>query len=152
MDYLIVDYGTSSCRASLVDVSGGIADSFRLPTSIPAEGEKAVLNVEEAWTVVVSVIRQLLLRNPGADIRAIGVSSMLGWVLLDSSGKPLGDCITWMDRRIGKHPVGDLPADEVYARTGRNPSQEIFLSKWSWLLENDPALARCHSPGDQSEG
>ena len=143
MNYLIADYGTSSCRASIVDDTGSILASCRRATSVAVCGDSAVVGPDQAWKNAAAVIRELIDGNPEKRIDAVGFSAMLGWVLLDSSNQPVGDCISWMDRRTGSGIVESFSAPETdaYAKTGRRFSPELFAAKWGWLLENNPAAA-----------
>ena len=140
MNYLIVDYGTSSCRASLVDDRGQIVDSCRKSALVDCRAESALVDIEYAWAVVVSAVRELLEKHDNPEISAVGVSSLLGWVFLDSSNKPLDGAIIWMDSRGSSklQAAIDYDRDGIYRKTGRRLSSELLISKWAWLNEHSP--------------
>ncbi|MBI9108144.1 MAG: hypothetical protein JEZ04_15450 [Spirochaetales bacterium] len=145
MSYLVVDYGTSSCRASLVDELGSIVSSCRKSVSVLNDGHTAEIDTGKAWSTVSSVIRELLEKNHKPEIRAVGVSSLLGWVFLDSGNRPLGNSIIWMDSRSSGCLDSEImkEKDLVYKKTGRRLSPELLISKLAWLRANNPDLLEC---------
>ncbi len=145
MYYLIVDYGTSSCRTSLVDIdSGNITASCRKKTSVLTGSKSAEVDTDTAWTSVSSTIRKLLENNPAAKISAVGISSLLGWVFLNKNNTPVQNSIIWMDTRKSAAFEARIKKDgpAVYKKTGRRLSNELLVSKWAWLLENSPETAK----------
>ena len=143
MNYLVVDYGTSGCRASLVDDSGRIGSSCRKPTAVECRGEAAEIDLRDAWAVTASVIRELLEKTGYPEIDAAGVSSLLGWVFLDSAGKPLTKSFIWMDTRGSSELETAINPDksEIYRKTGRRFSNELLIAKWGWLKKHKPEIA-----------
>ncbi len=140
MNYLVVDYGTSGCRASLVDGSGRISVTCRKPASVECSGEFAEIDTDYAWAVTASVIRDLLVKTGNPDIDAVGISSLLGWVFLDSSGRPLTKSFIWSDSRGSLKLESAIEPDkaDICRKTGRRLSRELLVSKWAWLKENSP--------------
>ena len=143
MNCLVVDYGTSSCRVSLVDSNRGIVATCRQKSTLVKHGDVAEVEPEKAWTTVVSAIRRLLDEHPQREIAAVGISAMLGWVFLDCCGKPLGNSPIWMDSRKSAWIEAALQRNQipVYRKTGRRFSPELLIAKWTWLKENQPELA-----------
>ncbi len=142
MNCLVVDYGTSSCRVSLVDSKQGIIDTYRQSSTLVRHADVAEIEPEAAWTNVVCAIRRLLAQHPQAGIDTIGVSAMLGWVFLDSSGQPMGRCPIWMDSRKSARMEAVLKRNQttVYRKTGRRSSPELLIAKWAWFKENRPEV------------
>ena len=144
MNYLIVDYGTSSCRASLVSSdSGKIIVSCRKETSVLTVNKSAEIDTDTAWDSVLSVIRHISDNNAAAEISAVGISSLLGWVFLNKNNTPVQNSIIWMDTRKSAAFETSIKKNSsaVYKKTGRKLSNELLVSKWAWLLENSPETA-----------
>jgi len=136
MSYLIIDFGTSSCRASIVTPEGLIISSSRKAVEVELNGANAEINTDYAWAIVKTVIKQELNKNPKVCIDAIGVSSMLAYVFLDSDNRSIRQSIIWMDNRAGAEAaeITDLfDLRELYIKTGRRLSPELLAPKLLWL-------------------
>jgi xylulokinase len=83
--------------------------------------------------------------HPGCQIDAVGVSAMLGYVLLDRQLQPLGPAILYADNRAAQH-VQDILAivsqDEIHRITGRRATPELLAPKLLWIGANEPARSR----------
>ena len=107
--FLGIDIGTTTVKASLVDIAGTlIADaSLGHPTRFvrPSWVEQ---EPEDWWRTTVEVLR-LLGQRAGTDaiaaIAGIGVSSQApALVPLDEKGRSSGPALIWMDRRAAPSP------------------------------------------------
>ncbi len=107
----------------------------------------AEIDPDDLWRKVVSAARAALRAAPAAGrrIAAVGVSALLGYVLLDRSGLPLGPAMIWMDNRAGAEVEEirrRIPESDLYARTGRRASADLLAPRLLWLKRRHPALAR----------
>jgi xylulokinase len=140
MSYLIIDFGTSSCRASIVTPEGVIISSSRKAVEVEVNGTKAEIKTDYAWDTVKTVVKQELNKNPKVIIDAIGVSSMLAYVFLDADNRPLRQSIIWMDNRAGEEAaeINNLfDIKELYRKTGRRLSPELLAPKLLWLQKHE---------------
>ena len=89
MGFLVVDCGTSGCRASRVSEDGTILSQSREPLSVETPRPmQAEVDTDRLWGTVREVIRRELAKCPGFPIDAVGVSAILGYVFLDGKGRP----------------------------------------------------------------
>lgn len=140
MSCLIIDIGTSSCRASVVSSKGEIISTSRESVAVSVNGFSAEVDTDYVWDLVVHVIKQEVEKNPEEKINAIGVSSMLGYVFLDSDYKPLRPSIIWMDNRA-KDEADEIKelfdSHDFCSKTGRRISSELLAPKILWLRKNE---------------
>ncbi len=156
MPCLTVDYGSSSCRASSVDDDGNILGESRIATGLTADAAgSAELDPEAVWDRVRQVIRTeaAAMRVPRYD--AVGISSILGWVLSGRGGddpgpggigpgarlRTLGGAPTWLDSRAAPYCAELLrnPGLEwIHARTGRRPAPDLLGPFLMHLRQHEP--------------
>jgi xylulokinase len=156
------DLGSSSVKASLVDVSTGQAVAS---SQSPAE-EMSMLAVKPGWAeqdpemwwehVVKST--KACLKKSGvkpADISAIGISyQMHGLVCVDKNQKALRPSIIWCDSRavdIGNDAFKKLGEKYCLERLLNSPGN-FTASKLKWVKENEPdvyaQIDKVMLPGD----
>lgn len=140
MSYLVIDFGTSSCRASIVSSRGVIKSTSRETVEVSVNGSEVEINTDYIWNTVISVIDHELCKNPKEIIEAIGVSAMLGYVFLDVQDKPVRPAIIWMDNRA-VNEARDIEKifgiNGLYKKTGRRLSPELLAPKLLWLRNNE---------------
>jgi len=147
-----VDLGTSAVKALACAPDGRVvfeASAF-YPLETPHPGwVEQDANVVYAATMntVHDVLAHVYLR--GNEVGAIGFSSaMHGVVPVDANGEPIGQLLTWMDRRsaaVAERWRADGTADQLYQRTGAPVHPMLPSCKLRWLSENEPeAFARAH--------
>jgi xylulokinase len=105
--FLAVDLGTSGVKVALITVSGEVlgweSESIRLYLTPDGGAEQSP---EDWWQAFLSAAGRLLARNlvPGRAIRAVCCSTQgEGTVPVDRDGRPLMNCILWMDMRGAPH-------------------------------------------------
>lgn len=144
---LALDIGTSSCRASLYDLSGNPAgDRFARVTTSPivtAEGG-AEIDPRLLLSQVFHVVDQVLSVPPAAPVIAVATAtfwhSLLG---LDANGQPLTPLYPWLDARSRGELVTlrqRLDERAVHARTGCVLHWTYWPAKLSWLRRTQPDL------------
>ena len=144
------DVGSSSVKASLVDVeSGEIASSAFYP-----EKEAPIMAVKAGWAEQdpqmwwenAKLSLKKVMNETGAkgeDILAIGISyQMHGLVCVDKAHKVLRPSIIWCDSRAvpyGERAFRDLGADLCLGHLLNSPGN-FTVAKLAWVKENEPAL------------
>jgi sugar (pentulose or hexulose) kinase len=142
MNYLVIDIGTSGCRAAVVTGRGQIQSQSRCPVSIDQPRPSfAEIDTDRLWRLVQKVIKSEVERHPAITFDAIGVSAMLGYVFLDKAGDPLMPAITYADNRATaeiKKIRQLVPEEKFIALTGRKPSPLLLAPKIQWLKRHRP--------------
>ena len=144
------DVGSSSVKASLVDVeSGEIASSAFYP-----EKEAPIMAVKAGWAEQdpqmwwenAKLSLKKVINETGAkgeDILAIGISyQMHGLVCVDKAHKVLRPSIIWCDSRAvpyGERAFRDLGAELCLGHLLNSPGN-FTAAKLAWVKENEPAL------------
>lgn len=144
------DVGSSSVKASLVDVeSGEIAYSAFYP-----EKEAPIMAVKAGWAEQdpqmwwenAKLSLKKVMNETGAkgeDILAIGISyQMHGLVCVDKAHKVLRPSIIWCDSRAvpyGERAFRDLGAELCLGHLLNSPGN-FTAAKLAWVKENEPAL------------
>ena len=144
------DVGSSSVKASLVDVeSGEIASSAFYP-----EKEAPIMAVKAGWAEQdpqmwwenAKLSLKKVMNETGAkgeDILAIGISyQMHGLVCVDKAHKVLRPSIIWCDSRAvpyGERAFRDLGAELCLGHLLNSPGN-FTAAKLAWGKENEPAL------------
>lgn len=132
---LAVDIGSSSLRVTLFD-----GELQPVDTRTEKHATRSHADVAGYWVAIEAMIRRLTQDHGARDIRAVGVSSMLGWVMVDAGGNPVSPAYTWMDHRPEQQRVLAAAMDEqdFSRRTGRRLSPELGGLKLRHLKETEP--------------
>lgn len=142
MSFLVIDNGTSQCRAAVVSRAGELVSQSQVPAKVNlGPGGHAEVHTERVWRQVTKVVRAELQKHPDAVFDAIGVSAMLGYVLLDKKNRPLLPAIIWMDNRATKEAreiLHRISEKDLYRRTRRRLTPELLSPKLLWLSRNRP--------------
>ncbi len=148
MSYLAIDCGTSGCRAAVVSAGGRILSLARRRVAVARGGSgRAEMAPDEVWRAAVAAAGAALRRARAAlerdRVRGVGVSTLLGYVLLDRSGRPLAPAVVYMDARAATEleEIGRrFPSDRLYRSTRRRPSAELLAPVLLWHRRHRPAL------------
>ncbi len=104
---LAVDLGTSGMKVALINISGDVlgweSEPIRLLITPDGGAEQAP---EEWWQAFLAASGRLLQQAPDLrkQVRAICCSTQgEGTIPVDQKGKPLHDCILWMDMRAAPY-------------------------------------------------
>ena len=144
------DVGSSSVKASLVDVeTGAIAASAFFP-----EKEAPIMAVKTGWAEqdpqmwwdYAKLSLKKVMTETGAkgeDIKAIGISyQMHGLVCVDKNQQVLRPSIIWCDSRAvpyGERAFNELGADQCLGHLLNSPGN-FTAAKLAWVKENEPEL------------
>ena len=146
MSFLVIDVGTSGCRAAVVSDRGEIVSQSRCQISLDHPRPSFVeLNTDRLWQQVRKVIRAEIEKHPGIAFDAVGASAMLGYVFLDKAGCPLMPAIIYADNRATAEieEIRRFFSDErFFAITGRKLSPLLLAPKLMWLARHRPDTAK----------
>ncbi len=156
------DIGSSSVKASLVDVGSGrcVASAFCPKTEAPILSQQsgwAEQDPDAWWEYLKAATAEVLAAaSPaGKDIKAIGISyQMHGLVCVGRDLRPLRPAIIWCDSRAvpyGQKAFEGLGADWCLEHLLGSPGN-FTAAKLAWVKENEPeTFGRIHKimlPGD----
>ncbi len=162
MHSLGLDIGSSSVKASLIDVSSGasVASAFSPKTEMKIDALQpgwAEQDPGQWWEHLKLAVNEVLTSASvrSEDIGSIGISyQMHGLVLVDRDQNVLRPAIIWCDSRaveIGKRAFEEIGPDRCLARLLNSPGN-FTASKLRWVKENEPeTYGRIHKlmlPGD----
>ena len=144
------DVGSSSVKASLVDVESGqcAASAFFPEKEAPIMAVKAGWAEQDpnSWWEYAKLSLRKIMADTGAkgdDIEAIGISyQMHGLVCVDKNQQVLRPSIIWCDSRAvpyGEKAFNELGADKCLGHLLNSPGN-FTASKLAWVKENEPEL------------
>ena len=146
MKFLVIDIGTSGCRAAVVSSTGEMLSQSRYPIRIDQSRVPfAEIDLDRLWLVIQQAVRSEVKKHPSIMFDAIGVSGMLGYVFLDGADQPLMPAITYADNRavLETEKLRQLFPDNVFfAVTGRKPSPLLLAPKIMWIAKHRPDAAK----------
>lgn len=141
MAYIGIDVGTSGCKAAVIAQDGTIAAqaSRAYPLLAPKPGW-AELNPSVVWECVLDILTELAPMS--GEVTALAVASLgEAMVFLDEKDQPLGNSITYLDRRC-QEQVDFLrktwemePVEQV---TGMSLDQSFSLIRYLWIEKEQP--------------
>lgn len=156
------DVGSSSVKASLVDVDSGIciASAFYPEKEAPITAVKAGWAEQDPqmwWDNAKLSLKKIMsdASVEGEDIKAIGISyQMHGLVCVDKNQQALRPSIIWCDSRAvpyGEKAFEELGADVCLTHLLNSPGN-FTAAKLAWIKDNEPRLfEKIHKimlPGD----
>lgn len=144
------DVGSSSVKASLVDVENGqcAATAFFPEHEAPIKAVKAgwAEQSPEMWWDNAKLALRKIMADAGAkgeQVKAIGISyQMHGLVCVDKNQQVLRDSIIWCDSRAvpyGEKAFNALGADQCLGHLLNSPGN-FTAAKLAWVKENEPQL------------
>lgn len=150
MILLGLDIGSSSVKASVVDVSAGKC----LGAAFYPQTEMEILSVqpgwaeqhpEKWWEYTKKAIDEAMKesRQQKSDIKAVGISyQMHGLVLVDKDRKVLRPSIIWCDSRavgIGNIAFDSIGSEKCLQHMLNSPGN-FTASKLKWVKNNEPGI------------
>lgn len=144
------DVGSSSVKASLVDVNSGecVATAFYPEHEAPIKSIRngwAEQDPEMWWANAKLALARIMAESgaKGDDIRAIGISyQMHGLVCVDKAQRPVRDAIIWCDSRAvpyGERAFADLGSDRCLSHLLNSPGN-FTAAKLAWVKDNEPEV------------
>ena len=146
---LVFDVGTQSVRAMLFDAAGHIVRSAQDIYEQPYYSRNpnwAEQRPDFYFEHICIVSQRLKDQSPEDFARAASVAVTVfrdTTVCMGKDGRPLRDCILWMDQRRAENPK-PLPAERraIFALAGMTETVEMLhrTSACNWIAENEPEL------------
>ncbi len=144
------DIGSSSVKASLVDIESGqmVATAFYPEHEAPIKAVKtgwAEQDPEMWWTNAKLSLKKIMAESgaKGCDIKAVGISyQMHGLVCVDKQQRVLRDSIIWCDSRAvpyGEKAFRELGSEQCLNHLLNSPGN-FTAAKLAWVKENEPEL------------
>jgi xylulokinase len=139
-----VDSSTQSTTVVVIDAASGITVAKgTAPHVVTGSGGARETDPEVWW----AALREALAATGRAgDVAAISVAAQQhGLVVLDADGRPLRPAVLWNDTRSGPqtaHLVEALGRETWATRMGTVPVPSITVTRWVWLTETEPDVAR----------
>ena len=142
------DVGSSSVKASLVDVATGkcVASAHYPKSEAPITSKRigwAEQDPNMWWDFLKLATSEIFSKVGNADIRAIGISyQMHGLVCVGKNGEPLRDAIIWCDSRgvpYGEAAFKGIGPEKCLSHLLNSPGN-FTASKLAWVKENEPEI------------
>lgn len=143
-----IDIGSSSVKASLLDIdSGRCAASATFPkTEAPISSPQkgwAEQSPEMWWDFICECVKEISRTHSMKDVASIGVTyQMHGLVAVDGEVKPVRDSIIWCDSRavgIGQEALAGIGYEKCMAHLLNSPGN-FTASKLAWVKRNEPEV------------
>jgi sugar (pentulose or hexulose) kinase len=137
--YLVLDVGTSSTKAAIVDENGLLLVEKSSQTRVRRPFPNWAEHDPQDWRQAVCDLAAALIRQLGnPSISAVCVSGQApSCVPINSHGKPLRPAILWHDRRAA--PQADWLRRTWGVQEGENTLDSYFGGvKWLWFRQNEP--------------
>jgi len=146
-----IDLGTSSLKATVLDVESGRiqAESADLSVSYP-DSFSAEQVPRDWWRAFLDALQKVKTRiGDLSHIRGIGLSGqMLGLTLVDNRGEAVRPCLLWCDQRsyAEVEELKENPGIEaLLSYTSNTPLTGYWLPKIMWLRKHEPeSLTKTH--------
>lgn len=129
--YLILDVGTSSVRAALIDETLRI---LRLETA--RRTAPALFDAEAEWTLLRALMKAAA--SGAGDLAGVAVSALLGWVGTDARGNAVTPCFTYMHACPEEYAASPWDAEKAYRVCRRAPAPESGCFQLARVKARDP--------------
>ncbi|WP_454783834.1 glycerol kinase GlpK [Legionella sp. WA2024007413] len=157
MNYLLaIDQGTSSTRAMIYDICGGLVASSQYPlTQYYPQAGWVEHDPEEIWQKTLTAMRDVVTKVPADQILCCGLTNQRETTVIwdKRSGKCLAPAIVWQDRRTAEYcNTLAIDAPMIQEKTGLIPDPYFSATKLKWLLENNQEANDLAKKGDLAFG
>jgi sugar (pentulose or hexulose) kinase len=150
---VVIDAGTQSIRAVIIDLQGNICDIKRTEIE-PYFSEQpgfAEQDPEYLWDILCQTTQRLI-KNTSIniqDIKGLSITTQRGTVVnLDKEGKPLRPAIIWLDQRkakLHKWPKGLIKKGLQLINMYESLAHAIKDGESNWIKQNQPEIwAKTH--------
>ena len=143
-----INVGTTGTTCLIMDARGQVLGRGYMQYGLQTPGPDQVeQDPDEWWKAVSATCREALDMAKGPDIAAVGLSGQTNAVIpVDSSGRPLGPAMIWMDRRAqdeARQVRLKAGVKEVATRLGVRIDPFYAYIKLIWAHTNWEAFRRC---------
>lgn len=149
---LVIDQGTTSSRAVLMDCSANIIALSSTPIQqIYPKSGWVEHNAEQIWESVKSTVLNLKNEHPNhfSRIASIGITNQRETTVVwdNSNGKPLHNAIVWQDTRTSDYCKDNIHLDnKIRMKTGLLLNPYFSATKIRWILNTyDPNRSLCNN-------
>lgn len=145
---LVIDCGTQSIRAMLIDESGEILVKKQEKYNYLKNEDRDIMefDVEEFFYLLVLMIRQIGKEEPelfGA-VKGVTITTQRDTiVVVDRNGTVLRPAISWMDRRKAtKYSPVPFPYSKIFQAVGMSENVKNYMedARFNWIKENEPEI------------
>lgn len=142
------DVGSSSVKASLVDVATGkcVASAFYPKSEAPITSKRigwAEQDPRMWWDNLKLATAEVLSKAGKVKVEAVGISyQMHGLVCVGKDGEPLRDAIIWCDSRAvpyGEAAFNGIGPEKCLSHLLNSPGN-FTAAKLAWVKENEPEV------------
>jgi xylulokinase len=144
-----IDLGTTGCKAAVYAQEGNLLGESYLEYGLITRSPTMIEQDPRAWWNLTCRAVELVLDQAQVNrnaVRGLALSSQgISFVLLDASGRLLGNAISWLDTRAAEESaaiVERYPAERLFALTGKRAAPFYVLPKLLWLRRKRPELWR----------
>ncbi len=142
MNFLGVDYGTTSVKAVLFDDKLNTLSSVTEDYTLKTKGNIVEFESEKYWDIFKTVLQKA---KEVSSVDALAIDTQCETLILtDENGNPVRDAIVWLDNRA------TLEAEEIEKHFGRKKVYEItgqpeVTATWPackllWVKRNEPEI------------
>jgi glycerol kinase len=144
MNVLAIDQGTSATKAVVIGSGGTVLSEGNVPVKPRVATEGSVTQDPQELLDSILEAGRIALRGAGANVEAVGLGNQGETVLAwdRATGAPLGEAISWQDRRaativreLGGH------AERLAELTGLPLDPYFAAPKMAWLRRRTPTDA-----------
>jgi sugar (pentulose or hexulose) kinase len=135
---LAIDFGTSRCKAGVIDATGGVLSISARELGLQKSGTGLIETSESVWrSTVLTCIREALSEAGTSRISIVSVTAQTACpVCFDDDDRPLGPIISHLDSRAGKQLQKASQAfPESYVASK-------LVGNLRWLKESEPQTFR----------
>ncbi len=145
---VVIDAGTQSIRAVLIDLKGNIVKIERTEVEpyFSTEPGFAEQHPEYLWDVLCETCNRLMnsIDIPIESIKGMSITTQRGTVVnLDKEGKPLRPAILWLDQRkakVDKWPKGIVKVGLKLINMHESLVHAIKDGESNWIKQNQPEI------------
>ena len=149
MHFIGIDLGTSGIRSVVADDKLEVKATVYTENPLIKISNTHLEQDADTWWECVKTVTKRSIEDSGIcpnNIKSICVSSQgISFVLVDISGKPMRNAITWLDSRAAKQKEDiskALPEQKYFGITGKYVSESSVPAKILWLKEIEPESLR----------
>lgn len=142
--FMGIDCGTSGIKVVLLSEAGELLGSGYSECDLITPRPGWVEQPPESWWNACCEAVKAAVHNSGhgRDVAGIGFSGqMQGCLPLDGEGRPIGNCIIWLDQRAGQETAeieSLLPDKEAVRLTANHCLNSFWAPKLLWLRNHRP--------------
>ncbi|MEO6718384.1 MAG: glycerol kinase [Novosphingobium sp.] len=156
---LVLDAGTTSTRAMVLDRSGTLRATAQHPVTqhYPRAGW-VEHDAAEIWQLTLAAAHQVVIEAGGAErFAGIGITNQRETVVAwdRKTGEPLSRALVWQDRRTADQCAALREAGHetaVQDATGLLLDPYFSATKMRWLVDNEPAVRAAAESGQLALG